>query len=54
MTRIAIALLAHWAQSPEANDLCHDARIARQQCRPLVNSPKEPVKLARSPNGTRA
>ena len=50
---VALALLAHWAQSPEANDLCHDARIARHQCRPLVNAPKEPTKLTRASTGAR-
>lgn len=50
---VALALLAHWAQSPEAIDLCHEARIARQQCRPLVNAPKEPVPLERPASGGR-
>ena len=53
-SHVALALLAQWAQSPDANDMCHDTRIGRQQCRPLVNAAKEPVKLARPTNGARA
>ena len=42
---VALALLAWYLASPEANDLCYGKRIGRNQCRPLVNSPREPVPL---------
>lgn len=43
---VATALMAWYFRSPEAADLCYRARIGRQQCRPLVNSPREPLPLA--------
>ena len=45
---VAIALLAHFYESPTATDLCYDARIGRQQCRPLAVQRQEPVSLGRS------
>jgi hypothetical protein len=45
---VAIALLAHFYESPAATDLCYDARIGRQQCRPLAVQWQEPVSLGRS------
>ena len=45
---VAIALLAHFYESPAATDLCYDARIGRQQCRPLAVQRQEPVSLGRS------
>lgn len=47
---VATALMAWYFRSPDAADLCYQARIGRQQCRPLVNSPREPLPLA--PRGT--
>lgn len=44
---VAIALLAHFYESPAATDLCYDARIGRQQCRPLAAQRQEPVSLGR-------
>ena len=44
---IAVALLSHFYASPEATDLCYEAAIRKNQCRPLVNSPREPVAIAR-------
>jgi len=44
---VALALLAHFYDSPAATDLCYEARIARNACRPLAESPRRPVPLAR-------
>jgi|SoiMethySBSTD1v2_1073268.scaffolds.fasta_scaffold29461_3 hypothetical protein len=44
---VAIALLGHFYESPAATDLCYDARIERQQCRPLAAQRQEPVSLGR-------
>lgn len=44
---IALALLAHFYDSPAATDLCYDAQIGRQQCRPLSAQRRQPVTLAR-------
>jgi hypothetical protein len=44
---IALALLAHFYDSPAATDLCYDAQIGRQQCRPLAAQQKAPVALTR-------
>ena len=46
---VALALLAHFYDSPAANDLCYDAQIARQQCRPLAVQGEQPVALTRGP-----
>lgn len=44
---VALALVAWYFGTPDATDLCYGVRIAKNQCRPLVNSPKEPAKLVR-------
>jgi hypothetical protein len=44
---VAVALLAHFYDSPAATDLCYGARIGRQQCRPLSAARLEPVPLTR-------
>jgi gluconate 2-dehydrogenase subunit 3-like protein len=44
---VALALLAHFYDSAAATDLCYDARIGRQQCRPLADQRQQPVALAR-------
>jgi len=44
---IALALLAHFYESPSATDLCYDAEIGRQQCRPLSAQRDQPVTLGR-------
>jgi hypothetical protein len=43
---VAVALASFYFTSPDAHDLCYRARIGRRQCRPLVNSPREPLPLA--------
>ena len=45
---VAVALVAHFFESPEANDLCYEARIAKDSCRPLAASPRKPLPLARN------
>jgi hypothetical protein len=44
---VALALLAHFYDSPAATDLCYDARIGRQQCRLLAAQRQPPVALGR-------
>jgi hypothetical protein len=46
---IALALIAHFYDSPAATDLCYEAQIGRQQCRPLAAQRMQPVALARRP-----
>ena len=43
---VALALLTHFYGSAAASDLCYDARIGKQQCRPLAQSPRKPLPLA--------
>lgn len=42
---VAVALVAWYFGTPEATDLCYKARIERNQCRPLVNAPRQPLPL---------
>ena len=44
---IAIAMLAHFYESPAATDLCYEATIGRQQCRPLSAAREQPVPITR-------
>ena len=46
---VAVALLAHFYESPLATDMCYDAQIGRQQCRPLAAQAQQPVALTRRP-----
>jgi hypothetical protein len=48
---VAVALLAHWADSSEATDLAYGARIAKGNCRLLADSPRKPLPLAPSGKG---
>ena len=43
---VSLALLAWYFATPEASDLCYDAQIGRNQCRPLINAPRQPLPLA--------
>ena len=43
---VALALVAWYFAQPEAANLCYQARIDRNQCRPLVNAPRQPLPLA--------
>ncbi len=45
-SHVAVALLAHWAASPGATDLCYGVRIQPQTCRGLGGSADEPVGLS--------
>jgi hypothetical protein len=44
---VAIALLTHFYESPDATDLCYGAQIGARQCRPLVHNSRQPLPLAR-------
>lgn len=44
---IALAMLAHFYASPAATDLCYEAVIGRQECRPLAVQRERPVALRR-------
>jgi hypothetical protein len=48
---IAVALLAFFYDSPEATDLCYEAQIAPQTCRPLSRSTQAPLRIQRRPTG---
>ena len=45
---VAIALLAHFLESPDATNLAYKKVIDAKQCRPLATSSKEPVPLQRA------
>jgi hypothetical protein len=42
----ALALLAFFYGTSEAADLAYEARIGREQCRPLAASPRKPLPIA--------
>ena len=42
---VAVALLAYFYDSPAATDLCYRARIGRNTCRVLAQSPERPAPL---------
>ena len=44
---VALALLAHFYDSPTATDLCYESQIGRQQCRPLAGQAQRPAPLTR-------
>lgn len=50
---VAADLMSFYFQSPEANDLAHNAAIGRDQCRSLRNSGLEPAPLRKAPNAGR-
>lgn len=39
---VALALLAHWADTPDATDRCYRARIGPRTCRGIADAPLEP------------
>lgn len=43
---LSLGLLAFFYESPEATDLCYQARIGSQRCRPLGDSAERPLPLA--------
>ena len=44
-SHVALALVAHFYDSPGAADLCYEAQIGKNQCRPLAASTKKPLPL---------
>ena len=47
---VAVALMAHWADSSAATDVVYGAKIGKGECRILADSPRKPLPLA---GGTR-
>ena len=43
---VAVALLAHWAATSDAQDLAYGARIRAGQCRTLADTARRPLPLA--------
>lgn len=43
---LALGLLAFYFTSSEANDLCYELKIGRNNCRPLADAPARPLPLA--------
>ena len=43
---VAVALLAHWAATSDAQDLAYGARIGAGQCRSLAETARRPLPLA--------
>lgn len=44
---VALGLMAFFYSQPEASDLCYEAAIGRNGCRPLDASPRAPLPLAK-------
>ena len=44
---LAIGLLSYFFETPEAADLCYGVKIGANSCRPLAQSPRPPLPLAR-------
>ena len=44
---LAVGLMAFFYDSPFATDLCYEAVIGRNSCRPLAGAPQKPLPLAR-------
>ena len=42
---VAVALLAHFYDSPTATDLCYNAHIGKQTCRPLSAQMRKPLPM---------
>lgn len=42
---VALAVLAHFYESAQAADLCYDAKIGKNTCRPLASSARKPLPL---------
>ena len=43
---VAVALLAFYYESPDAADLCYNAKIGRQTCSPLAANSRKPLPIA--------
>src|SRR5262249_29004607 len=46
-SHVALALIAHFYDSSEAADLCYEAQIGKNQCRPLAASTRKPLPLVK-------
>ncbi len=44
---VAIGVLAYWAQTPEATNLCYQATVSPYTCRPLSEQATKPANLGR-------
>ena len=44
-SHVSLALLAHFYDSSEANDLCYEAKIGKTTCRPLAASARKPLPM---------
>lgn len=44
-SHVSLALMAHFYESSSAADLCYEAQIGKNQCRPLAASTKKPLPL---------
>ena len=43
---VALALLAHWYDTPDATNRCYQVKIDKENCRPLTASSRKPLPLA--------
>jgi hypothetical protein len=43
---VALALMSHYFNSADADDLCYEVQIRREQCRPLRNAARAPLPIA--------
>jgi hypothetical protein len=46
-SHVALGLIAHFYDSPDAADLCYDAQIGKNQCRPLAAATRKPLPLVK-------
>jgi hypothetical protein len=44
-SHVALALLSHFYNSSAANDLCYEAQIGQQTCRPLAQQARKPLPM---------
>jgi len=44
-SHVSLALLAHFYDSSAANDLCYEAQIGKETCRPLAASSRKPLPM---------
>lgn len=45
---VAAAMLAHYYESPRASDLCYEAHIGKNLCRPLGDQARKPLPLVKT------
>lgn len=44
-SHVALAVLAHFYGSSDANDLCYESKIGQQTCRPLAQQARKPLPM---------